>query len=117
MRSPTLDERVESLECKGLCQACCGPIPFPERLREQFPEMMLPKNPLDVRLLVRQKGPYACPFLAQGRCTIYEQRPAICRLWGASRALQCPFGCLPRGALLSRREGHRYLREHGEGTI
>ena len=37
-----------------------------------------------------------CPLLsANGRCTVYQVRPLICRLWGTTRALACPQGCQP----------------------
>lgn len=29
------------------------------------------------------------------RCEIYEDRPMICRVYGMTRALPCPFGCEP----------------------
>lgn len=29
------------------------------------------------------------------RCSIYEDRPAICRIYGLTRALKCPHGCIP----------------------
>ena len=34
-----------------------------------------------------------CPYLdTNKRCTIYEVRPAICRLYGVVQAMQCPHG-------------------------
>lgn len=55
-------------------------------------------------------GTYHCPFLENGRCTIYSERPAICRLWGASEALRCPYGCKPEEGWLTAHEGYIYLR-------
>lgn len=39
-----------------------------------------------------------CAWLLDGRCRIYEDRPLVCRLWGAVResvgdAFICPHGC------------------------
>lgn len=113
----TLDERVDSLRCIGLCQECCGPIPFPKRLRKMFPKIPLPSNPVQVLFRVLKDGPYVCPFLQDGKCSIYLIRPAICHLWGASEEMPCPHGCKPDGPLLNKFEGYRYLREHKEGTI
>jgi hypothetical protein len=31
---------------------------------------------------------------------VYEDRPTICRLWGAQQATLCPHGCRPDGGLL-----------------
>lgn len=37
-----------------------------------------------------------CPHLGpDGRCTAYEVRPMICRLWGVTRSMACPWGCIP----------------------
>jgi len=42
----------------------------------------------------------ACPFLGVGgRCEVYEVRPLICRLWGATREMPCPWGCKPKRVL------------------
>ena len=113
----SLDARVDSLQCKGLCQDSCGPIPFPKRIRQEYPEMKLPSNPYIVEIRKYSKGIYVCPFLKEGKCSIYEKRPAICHLWGAIETLPCPYGCKPNGPLLTKKEGHQYLRSHGEGTI
>jgi Fe-S-cluster containining protein len=29
------------------------------------------------------------------RCTVYEARPLICRVYGAAEGLRCPHGCTP----------------------
>lgn len=38
-----------------------------------------------------------CPMLdeARGLCSIYEQRPLICRLFGLVEGMRCPYGCIP----------------------
>jgi hypothetical protein len=52
-----------------------------------------------------------CPALSLvGRCTVYEVRPMLCRLWGAVEGMRCDRGCLPVGGLLSDVEGGRLLR-------
>jgi Fe-S-cluster containining protein len=43
---------------------------------------------------------YYCPALKDGRCTVYEIRPTICRLWGATQSMPCPHGCTPPEALI-----------------
>jgi Fe-S-cluster containining protein len=42
---------------------------------------------------------YYCPALRDGRCSVYEIRPTICRLWGATESMPCPHGCTQPGAL------------------
>jgi Fe-S-cluster containining protein len=36
-----------------------------------------------------------CRYLKKARCTIYDVRPLICRLYGAASGLECPHGCRP----------------------
>lgn len=34
-----------------------------------------------------------CPALKHDRCTVYDVRPLICRMWGAVESMPCHFGC------------------------
>jgi Fe-S-cluster containining protein len=44
-----------------------------------------------------------CPMLsAEGRCTVYALRPALCRLWFMVEDLPCPYGCRPERYLTAR---------------
>lgn len=38
---------------------------------------------------------YRCPLLRWNRCSVYDLRPFICRLWGVTELLPCNFGCRP----------------------
>lgn len=51
---------------------------------------------------MRQGGQgYTCPALTKDlRCGVYEIRPFVCRVWGASESLPCPWGCLPESGKL-----------------
>jgi hypothetical protein len=51
---------------------------------------------------------YYCPALLEGRCRVYEHRPTICRLWGATQSMPCPHGCTPADAL-TQSESHELL--------
>jgi hypothetical protein len=73
---------VPDAECRGLCAESCAAVP----------------------LLPAER-----PLLDAGRCTVYADRPLICRLFGAVEDLRCPFGCLPE-RLLTPAEGRRLLR-------
>lgn len=86
---------LPTIECKGLCgKTNCGPVHGckveDRNIREatgkplQFP--MVSINALD------------CPHLTkENRCSIYEVRPLICRLFGMVqvRPMICPHGCKP----------------------
>lgn len=91
---------LPQIECKGLCVTTCTLIPLEaieliniERATGRVPattpvgdyQMLMPVSSTDDR----------CPYLLMDRCSIYEQRPTICRLYGVARGLQCPHGCQP----------------------
>jgi hypothetical protein len=95
--------QVPSVHCKGLCQEACGPIDMTPRedTRIRDAGVDIPQAADAIRQL-RDTGDYACPALdAAGRCSVYEVRPLICRLWGAVEELRCPHGCVPDGGWLS----------------
>lgn len=48
---------------------------------------------------IEQGEEYYCPALRDGRCSVYDDRPTICRLWGATTSMPCPHGCAPEDAL------------------
>lgn len=92
-----LYDQVPDVGCKGLCQSACGPIDMAPRegarLRAAGVEI-----PATTRrhILLHVTGKYSCPALdADGRCEVYAKRPMICRLWGATETLRCPYGCAP----------------------
>lgn len=75
--------------CKGLCVDSCGPIGL---------------TPLERRLIETHTGQplrwvrdnFDCAYLdPAGRCSIYEVRPTVCRLYGAIPELACEHGCVP----------------------
>lgn len=55
---------------------------------------------------------YYCPALVDGRCRVHDDRPTICRLWGATRSMPCPHGCTPAEAL-SQEESYELLQLAG----
>jgi Fe-S-cluster containining protein len=42
-----------------------------------------------------------CPALVDGRCSVYDVRPLICRLYASAEGLRCPHGCQPVSGMLS----------------
>jgi len=97
---------LPSVPCKGLCQASCGPIDACVGPVER--EMA---GGLD--LAVMEWPPAACPMLTEdGKCSKYENRPYICRAWGAidHPDMTCPWGCRP-SRMLTEKEGLDHLRK------
>lgn len=60
---------------------------------------------------------FRCTALGEdNRCTVYDFRPAICRLWGMTEGLQCTYGCMPEGGYLSEVEGYTFLARVAEAA-
>jgi Fe-S-cluster containining protein len=95
---------VPDAGCRGLCAQACAAVPLFPAERAQLSAAAGRELP---PLLA---GPdFACPLLAGGRCTLYADRPLICRLFGAVEDLRCSFGCRP-ARLLARAEAHDLMR-------
>jgi Putative zinc- or iron-chelating domain len=63
------------------CSACCyyEGIPVDEkRDRQRLPHLMTERN-VAGELVLRQRPDGACVHLGDWGCTVYEQRPAVCR--------------------------------------
>lgn len=89
--------RVPSVNCRGLCVEACGPIAMSDA-----EEAILDRRGVRVGF---DRETLTCNQLKFGRCQVYEDRPLVCRLWGAVPEMRCPFGCEPvltsaEGALL-----------------
>lgn len=93
-----LYEKLPKIHCAGLCVESCGPIGMS---RIEFNEVKrvsgrnCGQEMAGVFLLDFDRKTGACPLLKDGLCGAYEARPAVCRLFGASRKMPCPFGCVP----------------------
>lgn len=96
-----LYEQVPEVGCKGLCADACGPIKMGplERLRTRRAGVRITPHQQAVRELRESDGEWFCDALKHGRCAVYQDRPMICRLWGVSEGLECPYGCRPTRTL------------------
>jgi Fe-S-cluster containining protein len=111
---------IPRMVCKGLCgwdpdreDGCCGPLAMTklERLRIVQAVGRAPKA---------DPTTHKCNMLdEENRCRCYQVRPAICRLWGAVRAMPCPHGCKPERYLsvVESVEIIRLVKEVGGPTV
>lgn len=88
--------QIPDVNCKGLCQECCGPVLMSKTERKLI-KVEVAHDPETL----------TCNQLVDGRCSIYEDRPLVCRLWGAVPEMPCPFGCEPT---LTSEAGHALVR-------
>ena len=88
---------LPTMECVGKCQTACGPIDLTETEQRRIRE----RHGVEIPLLTAERaqawasdGAPACPALGLwGQCTVHAVRPTICRLWGMTESMQCPFEC------------------------
>lgn len=113
--------KLPSIVCKGLCHDTCGLIPLSKRERDAIaehtgrrvktvPGMMAEIHPKLVMMKPGNEETMTCAYLKKERCTIYEVRPLICRMYGVVNGMQCPHGCVPSG-LLKDYEAHLLIEE------
>ena len=112
------DEALEALYrlvpdipgCKGLCHNSCTSIEMSQRERERLREAGMEFTPHDVavRKLPETGVAHRCEALdASNRCTVYDKRPMVCRLFGTTQVhvgegfgfLNCEYGCAPERPL------------------
>lgn len=107
MRLQALYAQVPDIPaCRGLCSDSCGPIALTTAIHEV--ERI---ERVSSRELSCGAGASCSMLTADRRCSVYEDRPMICRLWGAVENMKCPYGCVPEGGWLGADEGLALLVE------
>lgn len=93
-------EQVPVLKCLLGCHDCCGPVPWTKAEWEQVKDKCL-YDSLD------------CPYIKSGGCAIYQDRPFLCRLFGAVERgrMKCPHGCGPEEPL-SEAQAHELMEQY-----
>jgi Fe-S-cluster containining protein len=102
-------DQIPQVSCKGLCHGACGPVPATRLEREEIhkltgrrvktePELFQDKRDNDVKILKTNEDGL-CIYLKNERCSVYEARPIICRLYGVADGLRCEHGCWPERPL------------------
>ena len=120
-----LYDRIPDVHCKGHCGAdkhdhCCGPIgctvteavilDMHDGIESEWVSIRPGEVLMDIEAMM-QRHELKCPHLGHnGRCTAYEARPMICRLWAANECMKCPWGCRPE-RYLTAMETARLLHE------
>jgi hypothetical protein len=94
-------DQVPALNCKGYCSSGCTLIPlYPAEANA------IRDAGLEVPSYNEAKG--SCSALVEGRCTIYEHRPLICRLFGnVAPKMKCPYGCKPATLYLTDKQSKK----------
>jgi uncharacterized protein len=77
--------QIPSFACVPGCHDCCGPVTASSEELSRLPLKSAAEH--DAAL-----AEYNCVHLGPQGCTVYEQRPLICRLFGTTATLPCPRG-------------------------
>lgn len=96
--------RLPTLRCRGLCAHSCGPIVFSQKEADRMARKGVPEPGFDAT--------GTCTALKNDRCSIYKNRPLICRFWGMVKAMTCPHGCVP-SRFVTPEEENAYMRALG----
>jgi len=99
-----LRERIPTFECVPGCHDCCGPVTTSSEEMSRLPV----KSDAEHEAAL---GDLSCVHLGPDGCTVYEERPLICRLFGTTPRMPCPNGRQPENMVDSEteRQVHRYI--------
>jgi Fe-S-cluster containining protein len=99
-------DEIPDIECKGECHESCGPIAYSDAEANRIEQSgESPPEPVS--------GSHRCDKLIPlvKKCSIYEDRPLICRLFGVVEGMKCPHGCKPEGGYLSDVRAFQLMRK------
>ena len=75
--------RIPSFECIPDCHDCCGPVTASS-------EEMFALPVVDAATRTDALANLNCAHLSSKGCTVYAERPLICRVFGTTPRLPCP---------------------------
>ena len=78
-----LREQIPSFECVKGCHDCCGPVTTSSEEMSRLPVKSDAEH--DEAL-----ADLRCVHLGPDGCTVYTERPLICRLFGTTPRMACP---------------------------
>lgn len=116
-------KKIPKIACKGLCHNQCTIIAVSKIEREMIEKrlnfdpfievIMHDDNFGDSRQSLTKAAPenIRCPMLdANNRCSIYDIRPFLCRIFGVINGLKCDHGCEVE-SYISQKDATRLLIE------
>jgi Fe-S-cluster containining protein len=110
---------IDCSKCLAKCKAiCCGIVPFDPGFIAKHKTVREVVNRLDISdgNVVLETKDWRCPYLGEDyRCTVYEDRPDVCRLYGNEQQinLTCQYQDKD-GRIRSRQERRAVEREIGK---
>jgi len=83
-----LRENIPTFKCKEGCHDCCGPVTTSSEEMSRLPVKTDAQHEAAL-------NDFSCVHLGEKGCTVYGERPLICRLFGTTERMACPNGCAP----------------------
>lgn len=99
-----LREQIPTFECVPGCHDCCGPVTTSSEEMARLPR----KSAAEQQAAMDELN---CVHLGPHGCTVYEERPLICRLFGTTPRMPCPHGRAPAESIDPQAEQlvHRFI--------
>lgn len=103
-------DSLPRIRCWRRCWDSCGPIGMTSIERQYLKSETGQEIPPGI--IFRENLVTSCPQLSRtNRCKVYAARPLICRIWGLTELLKCPYGCRPEGGFLPEEEAYVLLND------
>ena len=98
-------KKIPKFDCIEGCTDCCGIVVWTEMELERVKERKFHTDT-------------DCPYIGPKGCTVYGQRPLVCRMFGAVDAplLECSHGRGPKKKL-SEEEGEKIMEAYKQFSI
>lgn len=80
--------RIPEFDCIPGCHDCCGPVLASS---EEMARLPVKTDAEHAAAMAR----WDCVHLGAQGCTVYDERPLVCRLFGTTPRLACPHGRRP----------------------
>lgn len=110
--------RIPKVEgCRTGCNDCCGPVPVTKAEAAKISSPMLLQDSPFGKLLPSKGDCLTCAFSSPLGCTIYANRPLVCRLFGAvdHPRMTCPHGAKAKH-LLTEAQSQELIAAAYQGT-
>lgn len=100
--------QIPTINCQGLCaDSCCS-------MWQTHTEQQVIRRHTGVTLPLIHAGAPCRALTVLRRCSVYDHRPIICRLWGATPSMRCDYGCIPEGGFLTDRQAYEIIARAAE---
>lgn len=101
------------MQCDEGCGECCGMVPVTETEFQRVARYVKEKGIVPVEHTNDGEGYGTCPVYIDGKCSVYEVRPLICRVFGHAEGLPCARG---HNVNVDQKQIDRMLRSNGQPT-